>query len=422
MPLNDLQIHAEKLFAQKFNCSATCIAAAPGRVNLIGEHIDYNDGFVLPMAIDRHVIIAARSNQTRLINLYSESIDKQYTIKLDAPTPPINEPSDTWANYVLGVVAGFVQRDVSVPGFDAVILSDLPVGAGLSSSAALEVATATLLQTLANTSFTPVEIALLCQQAEHDFAGMPCGLMDQFTSAMGRASHLLLLDCRSQKVEYTPLTNADLSVLIINSNVKHELTDGGYAARRAQCEVASEILNVDSLRDLSESQLEHAKTKLDNLHFRRARHVVTEIARTQCAAAAIAKKDWPAVAALFHDSHVSLRDDYEVSCDELDLIVDLCDEFNKSHTHCHTKSTTPSSSSVSQPPAQAPPIPSNRPTLPIIGARMTGGGFGGCAVALVWNHALDSAIEFISERYQSVTGHSATLFATRPSQGAAILS
>ncbi len=243
------------------------------------------------------------------------------------------------------------MRGLEVPPFEAVIQSTVPLGGGLSSSAALEVATATLIEAMLGKPLVPVQKARLCQEAEHKFAGVPCGIMDQFSSALCIADHLMLLDCRSQEVKLVPFTAPDISVLITNSNVKHELTGGEYAQRRVQCEAAAKTLGVTTLREANMPQLEAARERLGDVNFRRARHVVSEIERTVKAADAFSAGRWGEVGQLMYASHDSLRDDYEVSCPELDLLVVLAKELG--------------------------------PDGGVIGSRMTGGGFGGCTVSLV---------------------------------------
>ena len=381
--LDSLVQDAEAEFTRRFGRPPRFVAAAPGRVNLIGEHTDYNDGFVLPMAIDRYVVVAADPGPTRCPwagRLFSMALGREATIPVE---PPFAPGPDVWARYVQGVVA------FCPPGpFEAVVASDLPVGGGLSSSAALEVAAATLFEAMTGTQFHPLTKALLCQKAEHDFAGVPCGIMDQCTSVMGKEGALLLLDCRYRTVRLTPLADPDVVALIVNSNVRHDLGDGGYAARRRQCEEAARALGVAALRDVNPDRLEAERGRLDDVHYRRARHVVTEIARTVEAAEAIGRGDWPAVGRLMHASHASLRDDYQVSCEELDLLVELAAECSGDGA---------------------------------IGSRMTGGGFGGCTISLVRREALDRVTRHIEERYRAKTGRAATVFATRPVDGARVV-
>ena len=319
----ELSQRAAAMFEERFGRAASIVVAAPGRVNLIGEHTDYNDGFVLPMAIERYTVLAGdlcpESRSLRTARIYSALMDEEQTICLAGEHSP---PLPMWARYVRGVFDAMAEHGVVPPVFDAVIDSTVPLGGGLSSSAALEVATATLLEELADLRLAPETKALACQQAEHLGAGMPCGIMDQFSSVLCEAGHLMLLDCRNQATRMVPMTDPTVTVLIINSNVKHELTGGEYAERRRQCEAAAKILQKSSLREATLEDLERNRANLDDVHFRRAWHVISEIARTTQAADALAAGNWTEVGAPMYGSHDSLRDDYEVSCVELDALVE----------------------------------------------------------------------------------------------------
>jgi len=389
MNLKELTAHVAAEFQKKYGRPPRWIVAAPGRVNIIGEHTDYNDGFVFPMAIERYTVIAADrpAKDTNLIQLRSTLGDQPATIDLSKPLKPF--PKGVWANYPAGVIAGFLARGLNPGGFDALIHSNVPLGGGLSSSAALEVATATLLEIITGKKLDPVEKALLCQKAEHDYAGMPCGIMDQFISVMGRENQVLLLDCRSRKSELVPMTDPSVAVLIINTNVKHELTGSEYPARRKQCEAAAKILGVPSLRDATPDALELAKTKMDKVVFRRARHVISEIERTVHAAEGVRASNWPTVGQLMYASHRSLRDDYEVSCKELDTIVEIAESIGLKGG--------------------------------MIGCRMTGGGFGGCTVALVKSDAIEAISKKIAADYKKKTGIEPTIFVSRPAAGATVI-
>jgi galactokinase len=392
-PLAALLSRTVGRFEQRFGRRARWLALGPGRVNLIGEHIDYNDGFVLPMAIERYVVIAADtaagrpgsstlSGRTAVIASADQS--PEAVIPCDVP---MTRGQPAWANYVRGVMAGFQRQGAVVEGFDAYIDSDLPLGGGLSSSAALEVAAATLLEAVTREQLDPVEKALLCQKAEHEFAGVPCGIMDQFASVLGRKDHLLLLDCRSRRVEHVPLDDPGVTVLIINSQVRHELTGGEYALRRKQCEAAAAALGVASLRDATMGMLEARRAAMDGVVFRRARHVITETRRTVDAAASLRGGRWDAVGRLMYESHASLRDDFEVSCAELDAIVEIAAGLGEG----------------------------------VIGCRMTGGGFGGCAVCLVRTEHADDVKNQIARKYERRAGRTASLFTTRPARGARVI-
>jgi galactokinase len=375
-------------FAERFGRRPRWLAAAPGRVNLIGEHVDYNGGFVLPMAIERFTVIAAdvASGQPAEVRLASADLHEETSFTLDSRLAP-GKPA--WANYVRGVLSGCLQCGFAIPGFDAVISSNVPIGGGLSSSAALEVAVATLAEAIAGQTIEPKTKALLCQKAEHEFAGVPCGIMDQFIAVGAKQGYAMLLDCRSMQSELIPFADPDVTVLIINSQVRHSLAAGEYAKRRAECDAAAKSLPVAALRDATIDDLNRRGSELDPTVFRRARHVVGEIERTKAAARAIAHDDWPAVGAAMYASHASLRDDYEVSCPELNLLVELAAALG--------------------------------PEQGVIGSRMTGGGFGGCTVSLVRTDAVDAVVRSISEAYRERTGIEAAMFATRPAGGARVL-
>jgi galactokinase len=386
--LQKLAAETAQQFQKTYGRPPRWIVAAPGRVNVIGEHTDYNDGFVLPMAIEHYAVMAAdrAADGSNIFQIRSTSGDDVLRVDLSMPVTP-GEPK--WGNYPRGVIAGCLELGLNPGGLDVLLHSTVPIGGGLSSSAALEVSTATLIETVTGKKIDPVEKALLCQKAENDFAGVPCGIMDQFISVMGRANHLLLLDCRSRKTELVPMSDASVSLLIINTNVRHELTGGGYAQRRLQCEDAAKSLGVPSLRTATMSLLEQSKGQLSELVFCRARHVIGEIARTVQAAEGVRASNWPLVGQLMYASHASLRDDYEVSCTELDVVVEI---------------------------AQAIGLKGG-----IYGCRMTGGGFGGCAVALVKTELVDSISSQIAADYKKNTKIEAAIFVSRPAAGATVI-
>jgi len=372
---------------QRYGRELRWIAAAPGRVNLIGEHIDYSNGFVLPMAIDRYCVIAAGEVPSEHATVFSVATDEETSISLTEPRR--HQTPGHWSNYVAGVIAGCLAREMRPPGFQAVIESSVPVGGGLSSSASLEVATATLFEAMTGKTLEPVEKALLCQKAEHEFAGVPCGIMDQFASVLCRADHLMVLDCRSQHVEHIPLADPNVTVLIVNTNVKHELSGGEYAERRGQCESAARKLGVASLRDAKLSELESSRDKLTESEFHRARHAISEIERSAAAASALKAGEWPLVGRLMYASHDSLRDDYAVSCSELDLLVELARELGSAGG--------------------------------VIGSRMTGGGFGGCTVSLVETERVDEVARHLATAYRARTGIEPSVLTSRPARGAYVV-
>jgi galactokinase len=390
MTLPELGNLAAARFAEAYGRAPKWMAAAPGRVNVIGEHTDYNDGFVLPMAIERYTVIAAAPSQGAVPRVQLRSTEdhgRPVVIDLTDPLQPFARGA--WANYPAGVLAGFMARDISPGGFDALIHSTVPLGGGLSSSAALEVAMATLMEAMTGRTLEPAEKALLCQEAEHKFAGVPCGIMDQFISVLGRKDHLLLLDCRSRRFELVPMMDPSVELLVTNTNVKHELGSGQYANRRAQCEIAAKTLGVPSLRDATLDGLQQSKSRMEDGVFRRARHVIGEIGRTTQAAREVRASHWGAVGQLMYASHNSLRDDYEVSCAELDAVVEIARSIGAEGG--------------------------------VYGCRMTGGGFGGCTVALVKSEAVDDVKQKILGDYRQKTGIEATQFVSRPAPGAAIL-
>jgi galactokinase len=384
MTLKELSAQIAAEFQKHYGRAPRWIVAAPGRVNVIGEHTDYNDGFVLPMAIERYVVMAADSAPASF-NVYSTHFKESATVDVSAP---VAKGQPKWSNYIRGVLAGFQNRGVKIPALDVAFLSTVPLGGGLSSSAALEVATATLMEAVTK-QIDPIEKALLAQKAEHEFAGVPCGIMDQFISVLGREGHLLLLDCRTRKTDLVPMSDPSVELLVVNTNVKHELGSGEYAKRRSECEEAARILGVKSLRDATADQLEKANGKMSQVVYRRARHVIGEIERTVHAAEGIRESNWPSVGKFMYASHDALRDDYEVSCKELDVVVDIASEIGLKGG--------------------------------VYGCRMTGGGFGGCCVALVKASAVPELAKRISAEYKARTGIDATIFASRPASGATIL-
>jgi len=387
MTLEALVQNVTKAFEDRFQRDPQWVVAAPGRVNLIGEHTDYNDGFVFPMAIERYTVVAAApSGSDHTITWMDSPLQEEFQVNT---AQPILKGTPKWSNYVRGVMAGFQQRNIPLHGFDAMMASNVPIGGGLSSSAALEVSTATLLECVSGKALDPVEKALLCQKAEHDYAGVPCGIMDQFISVMGKKDHLLLIDCRSRKPKLVPMTDSSVEILIFNTNVKHELSGGEYAERRAHCEQAAKVLGIPALRDATQSMLEAGKAKLDPVVYRRARHVIGEDDRTTTAAAAIPSANWTKVGELMYASHDSLRDDYEVSCAELDVVVDLARQIGVAGG--------------------------------VYGCRMTGGGFGGCTVALIKASAVDSISKKLVEGYKREVGIEPAVFVSRPAAGATVI-
>jgi galactokinase len=367
--------------------SKTHLIRAPGRVNLIGEHTDYNDGFVFPMAIEPQVFVVCRARDDAKIRLGSTAFSKQMIeFSIDSKISP-GEP--TWANYSRGVAAEMIDAGVPLVGMDALIANTLPVGSGLSSSAAIMVGTARALLAVSGQTMDITRLALICQKAEHDFANVPSGIMDMTIVAGGKANHAMLLDCRDLSKQYVVVDSADLRVVIVNTMVKHELSGGEYARRRRECEQGVEFFRksdpkIKALRDVTIQQLEAASGKLPDLIYRRCRHVITENTRTTQLAKQLSGRRYEEVGELMLQSHKSLRDDYEVSCEELDFLTEHASGFKG-----------------------------------VYGARMTGGGFGGCIVALVQPRAVEPLTQHLKQAYKQRFKLDPAVYVTTATAGSA---
>lgn len=359
-------MNIEKLkaeFSEKYGASPR-IFRAPGRVNLIGEHTDYNDGFVMPCALDFATYVAAAAREDRRIRVASLNFAGEYEFDLDAPTEGVAEG---WARYVQGVALILERDGFRLTGANLLIDSTVPIGAGLSSSAALEVANAFALTAVSGVKIEKWQLAKIGQRAEHEFAGVRSGIMDQFASAFGAEDHALFLDCRSLRWEPIPLSGAHF--IICNTKTKHDLADGEYNKRRADCEQAAALLGHKSLRDVTINEFNEKGKDLPERLFRRARHVITENVRVLAAVNSLKNGDLTKFGRLMNASHESLRTDYEVSSAELDLMVEIV-----------------------------------RRQTGVLGARMTGGGFGGCTVNLLEREASEEFVETVSAEYKSATG------------------
>jgi galactokinase len=365
------------------------VVRAPGRVNLIGEHTDYNDGFVFPMAIEPHVLIACRSRDDSGVRIASTVFPGQ--VAEFSVDQPIKAGDPKWANYSKGVAAELIRAGIPLAGMDAMITNTLPVGGGLSSSAAIEVATLQAFLTLGGLKMEPNRIALISQRAEHEYAGVPVGIMDQMIVASAKPGHAMLLDCRDLSKQFIALDEKELRVVIANSMVKHELTGGEYAKRRKQCEEGvaffqQENPNIKALRDVSVKQVEAAKGKLPEVIYKRCHHVVMENRRTTEAAQLLGQSRYEQVGQLMVQSHNSLRDDYEVSVPELDFLVE-----------------------------------ESMKVKGVYGARMTGGGFGGCIVALAQPRAVEALTSHLMAEYPKRWNKAPTIFATTAAAGVTVL-
>lgn len=384
--LNDLAAEARSGLQDCFGVEAGTMATAPGRVNLIGEHIDYCDGFALPFAIDRHTVMAARVREDDEVRIATQSDNARVNFDVGAP---IVGGRPGWGNYLRGVARGFQDLGYKLPGFDAYITSSIPMGAGLSSSAALTSAMATLLEGLLDTRLKAREKALLCQRVEHNFAGVPCGIMDTFTLAYGRQNQLILIDCLSGNPALIPFDNTNITVLVSNTMVRHKLSDAAYAERREQTEQGLMILDKPSWRDVTAEDVEANWKQLGEPINRRARHVVSEITRTLTAAEAIAHNEYEILKRLMAASHDSLRNDFEVSCKELDTMVDIARGIGREGG--------------------------------VVGSRMTGAGFGGSTVTLCDSSKASAIADTLANEFEKATGIPPQIFATRPCEGARLL-
>ena len=375
-----------ELFTNTFGHQPTHFFQAPGRVNLIGEHTDYNDGFVLPCAIDYQAMIAVSPRDDQKVVATAHSYDGQVS-EFELSLPVAHSEEAFWSNYVRGVATVLMAKGMALKGVNIAIIGNVPQGAGLSSSACLEVVTGLTLTRMAGLDVSLKELALIGQQAENEFVGCKCGIMDQMISACGKEDHAMLLDCRSLDTRLVSIPE-DAAVVIINSNVKRGLVDSEYNTRREQCEAAAKHFGVKALRDITMAQLQAARDDLDDLTFRRARHVVTENDRTEAAAEVLALGDLVTMGELMAQSHASMRDDFEITVPAIDAIVEIVKNVIGSEG----------------------------------GVRMTGGGFGGCVVALVPQDKVDAVKQAVEQHYpQRSNGLTADIYVCRASNGASEL-
>ncbi len=378
MTLKDQVIEA---YRERYGVDPEIVVFAPGRVNLIGEHTDYNDGFVLPMAIDRAVVIALAPRSDGVVKIHPLDFDEPIEFDLhqfsrDTPSP---------AEYVKGVAWALQGAGYSLHGWEGVMKGDIPIGAGLSSSAGLELATTRAFSVVSGFEWEAETMALLSQKAENDWLGVQCGIMDQLISVSGQAGSAMLIDCRTLERTPAPLPDGTV-VVVLDTNTRRGLVDGEYNTRRAQCEAAAAYFNVPKLRDVTLARFDAEGAGLDDVTFRRARHVITENERTLRAQAVMADGDAAAMGALMVQSHASMRDDFEISTDALNAIV----QASLEHQACY-------------------------------GARMTGGGFGGCGCALIQADQVDDFVAYVRQRYHELTGLDATLYICHPSAGAGVI-
>lgn len=383
--MSDLIQNVKSAFQQVLNYTPTHIIQAPGRVNLIGEHTDYNDGFVLPCAINYQTVVAAAKREDSIVRLVSVDYANQID-EFDLTQEITFQQDKMWANYIRGVVKFLQQRGYQFMGADICVSGNVPQGAGLSSSAALEVVIGQTFKELYHLDISQADVALNGQQAENEFVGCNCGIMDQMISAKGVENHAMLLDCRSLETQAVSMPE-DIAVVIINSNKKRGLVDSEYNTRRQQCEEAARIFGVKALRDVTIEQFEQRVAELDPVVAKRARHVITENARTVEAAQALRNHDINRMGELMADSHASMRDDFEITVKEVDTLVDI------------VKSVIGDQG----------------------GVRMTGGGFGGCIVALVPPTLVDDVKLAVESQYQPATGLKESIYVCQAKNGAGLV-
>ncbi len=358
---------------------------APGRINIIGEHTDYNDGFVLPAAIDKAIYLAAAKNNLETFRFWSNDYNEYYEIKID----DLKKSEKHWANYLIGVAVQFQKRGFTLQGLDCVFGGDIPLGAGLSSSAALECAFAVCLNDQFNFGVERSELIRMAQKAEHEFAGVFCGIMDQFASIFGKEGHVTKLDCRDLSYEYYPFTNNNIDIVLCDTKVKHTLASSEYNIRRSECEKGVSILQrvfptVKSLRDVTPAMLETVKDTMEQKVYLRCRYVIHEIIRVEQACCALSQNDFIQLGKLMYETHEGLSHEYEVSCQELDILVNIA-----------------------------------RNTPDVLGSRMMGGGFGGCTINLVKDSGIDVFIRKVKKEYAEQTNTEAEIYQVRISGGAA---
>ncbi len=365
-------------FQRLYDADPQLLVAAPGRVNLIGEHTDYNDGFVLPVAIDRHVVLAASPRRDRYVQLYAADFDQACTFSLD----DIEHDSGTrWSNYERGVAWALQEAGYELPGLDIVLSSNVPIGSGLSSSAAIEVATAFAFQLAGNLPLDGVQRALLCQKAENEFVGMRCGIMDQYIISLGKRDHALLIDCRSLDYELVPIP-AGCALVVCDTQKRRGLVDSEYNTRRHECEQGAQMLGIPALRDIGAEEFRTREAELPPVIRKRCRHVVTENHRVLDAVQSLRTNELARFGELMNASHVSLRDDYQVSCVELDAMVQVAWEQQG-----------------------------------VLGARMTGAGFGGCTVNLVQEQDADRFQQKVASGYTAITDLEPEIYVCKAEEG-----
>ncbi|RLD85163.1 MAG: galactokinase [Bacteroidetes bacterium] len=375
-----------KKFEELFKKNPLLIRS-PGRINLIGEHTDYNDGFVFPAAINKEIHFAVAKNDINRFRFYALDLHESFEMKVE----DLSKSDTSWANYILGVAAQYKKAGYELEGVDCVFGGDIPLGAGLSSSAAIENGFAFALKEILKAPVSKIQMIKMAQKAEHEYAGVMCGIMDQFASMTGKKDHAIKLDCRSLDFEYANIDLHGYEILLVNTNVKHELASSEYNTRRAECETGVQILqkydnNITALRDVSLSLLQEHREEIDPIVYKRCEFVIKENLRVEDAFSALAKDDIKSLGALMFQSHEGLRDDYDVSCKELDLLFDMAKKSND-----------------------------------VIGSRMMGGGFGGCTINIVKKEKMNLFSESIKNEYAKITGLEPEIYSVKITDGTGLI-
>lgn len=364
------------------------VVEAPGRINIIGEHTDYNDGFVLPAAIDKTVMLIINKNDSKKCVIDAADLDESYVFSLDDPIVP---KEIGWVNYFLGVLAGVSERFPIAQGFNVMFASSIPIGSGLSSSAAIECAFGFALDRLYNLAISPIDLAKIGQKAEHDYAGVNCGIMDQFAVVMGKKDKVIKLDCRSLEYDYYPAEFGDYDLVLFDTHVKHNLASSEYNIRRRQCREGTEVIQqlfpeVSALRDVTITMLNEARPFMSNMIYQRCEYIIEENKRVIDACAALENNDFLALGVLMYQAHHGLSNQYQVSCKELDILVDLA-----------------------------------RNSGQVAGARMMGGGFGGCTINLIESAKVSEVIAEIQSSYTEQTGKVIEVYRVKISDGVGVI-
>ena len=368
----------EQLFKQRFN-DQSILVSSPGRINIIGEHTDYNEGFVLPAAIDKGIISSIGKSENNFCSVFAYDANESFDFSTENIQPI---PNGNWRNYVIGVVAEIQKKGIKVPPFNLVFGGDIPKGAGLSSSAALENSVVFGLNELFKLGLTKEDMIFISQKAEHNYVGVRCGIMDQFASMFGEQDHALLLDCRTNKASSIKIDFENYQIVLINSNVSHSLVDAEYNNRREVCEKVASLLNVMALREATEEALLKVKSKISEGDYQKALYVIQENNRVQKAAKMIKEHNISGLGELLFEAHIGARDQFKISCKELDFLVENAKNYPN-----------------------------------VIGARMMGGGFGGCTINIVKKEIVESYITEMSERYLKTFGFNCSPYNVKLSEG-----